>query len=144
MSTGFSHTNANGASIRFFGIQNEWHRDLVKNNKWRIGPDFGFGAGSLKLLTYESLNSFQSFSANPFNIVQQEKELYSASLFLTGGLGIDRKIKIAKSNFYIGAGIGYRLSTPAKFHERYQSPYYDTPITQLSGLQGDIRLRLEL
>jgi hypothetical protein len=146
LTTGFSHTdsNANGASVRFLGLQSEWHRDLVKSRKWRIGPDFGFGAGALKLLTYERFNSVDSFSANPLNVVQQEKELYSASFFLNAGMGIDRKFKIENSNFYLGMGFGYRFSAPVKFHEKYQSPYYDTPGVHLSGLQYNIRLRLEL
>ena len=146
LTTGFSHADsrANGASVRFFGLQNEWHRDFVKNMKWRIGPDFGFGAGALKLLTYERFNSVGSFSANPLNVVQQEKELYSTSFFLNGGMGVDRNIKIKNLNFYVGAGVGYRLSTSVKFHEKYQPPEFDAPSTRLSGMQYNIRLRFEI
>jgi hypothetical protein len=136
---------ANGADIYSFGLHDEWHLDLVKNVKWRIGPDFGFGISILRLKLFERLNTPGNFAAtlSPLTPTYAEKKLHSGSLFVNAGMGIDRKFKIHNTDFYMGVGLGYRLSTPGKFSEKYQYNV-STPKAILSGFQYDFKLRFEL
>lgn len=141
----YNVNDTKNSSIRFVGLQEDFHLDLVKNKKWRIGPDFGFGFGIQRLKLYEKVYTPPDFASaiSPSVITHQEKKFNSAFLFLNAGMGIDRKFKFKEVDFYFGLGTGYRLSTPAGFSVKYQ---YDisSPNSRLSGIQYDFKLRFEI
>lgn len=140
-----AYTDSKGASILSYGLHDEWHLDLIKNGKWRVGPDFGFGFGILRLKVFERLSTPSNFAAtlSPTIVTYNEKKLYSASFFMNAGMGIDRKLKINNIDFYFGMGLGYRLSTPAGFSEKYQYNI-SSPLSRLSGIQYDFKFRFEI
>lgn len=140
-----TYNDSKGASILSYGLHDEWHLDLIKNRKWRIGPDFGFGFGILRLKFFERLSTLSNFAStlNPSLITYEEKKLYSASFFMNAGLGIDRKFKINNTDFYFGMGVGYRLSTAGGFSEKYQYNI-SSPLSRLSGIQYDFKIRFEI
>jgi hypothetical protein len=139
------NNDSKNASIRFLGLQEDFHLDLVRSKKWRIGPDFGFGFGIQRLKLYEKVYTPPDFASalSPSVITHQEKKFNSAFFFLNAGIGIDRKFKFKEVDFYFGMGAGYRLSTPAGFSVKYQ---YDvsSPRARLSGFQYDFKLRFEI
>lgn len=144
-STYYSNNATKGASILSYGLHDEWHLDFVKNRKWRIGPDFGFGFGLLRLKIFERLSTPVNFTAtlNPSIITYHEKKLYSPSLFANAGLGIDRKVKLKVMDFYVGIGAGYWLNTPAGFSEKYQYNI-SSPRVRLSGIFYAFKFRFEI
>lgn len=139
------NNDAKKSSIRFVGLQEDWHLDLVKNKKWRVGPDFGFGFGIQRLKLYEKLYTPTNFAAALSHsvITHQEKKFNSAFYFINAGMGIDRKFKFREVDFYFGMGAGYRLSSPAGFSVKYQ---YDisSPNARLSGFQYAFKFRFEI
>lgn len=136
--------NAKTTNFRLIGFQEEHHIDLIKSDKWRIGPDLGLGFGIQRLRLYERLYTPPNFAAalSPSVITHQEKKFNSASLFLNAGVGVDRKFIFKYVDFYFGMGAGYRLSTPAVFSVIYQSDVL-SPKSQLRGIQFDFKFRLE-
>ena len=140
-----AQTDSKGAAILNYGLHDEWHLDLVKNNKWRIGPEFGFGVSIVRLKLFERVSTPPDFAAtlSPTIVTYTEKKLYSTSYFINAGIGVDRKFKIGYLDFYFGMGAGYRLSTPAAFREKYQYNI-DSPSVRLSGFQYDFKLRFEI
>lgn len=138
-------TDSKGAAILNYGLHDEWHLDLVKNTKWRIGPEFGFGIGIVRLKLFERVSTPPDFAAtlSPTIVTYNEKKLHSASFFMNAGIGVDRKFKISYLDFYFGMGAGYRLCTPVGFREKYQYNIY-SPSVRLSGFQYDFKLRFEI
>ena len=131
-------------NFRLIGFQEEQHLDLVKSDKWRIGPDLGLGFGIQRLRLYERLYAPPNFAAalSPSVVTHQEKLFKSASFFINAGMGVDRKFKFKYTDFYFGVGAGYRLSTPAIFSIKYQD--VTSPKSRLSGVQYDFKFRFEI
>ena len=68
------NNDSKNASIRFLGLQEDFHLDLVRSKKWRIGPDFGFGFGVQRLKLYEKVYTPPDFASalSPSVITHQE------------------------------------------------------------------------
>jgi hypothetical protein len=132
--------------LGYSGMALGWHPDLMKSEKWRLGPDItaGFGMISLRLTERPaSSNSFGASVGSFFPNSDNQKKYYGIAGFGNAGASIERKVKIGWMDFYFGLGASYRYSSEPKFYEGHQA-FTDSPEVTLTGMGYNFRVRIEM
>ncbi len=138
----YSKSPSRNASIYVLELSTEMHWVLSKSPKWLIYPYYGFGMGNSILgltdtatdLTFSNGMSGSSDGGKRVEIYLMDWPL----IFVNSGIGIERRIRISQNVFFIGIGLGYRLSTRSHW-----GGSNDLPMTGFSGYEIKWRIRFE-
>lgn len=127
------------ARLRGWEIQIGRVFDLVKSPNWLVYPYIIEGLGYGELTLFDNIVQ-QSFAASAANLsVPNRKTWSSLYAYLGGGGGFEKKFRIGKFLFYMGATGGYRLNY-SRFTEGY--PLNSQAPIRLSGFEWNLRMRL--
>ncbi len=140
----FDNSRTKDARLRNWELSIGRNFDLVKHPKWLIYPFFGEGIGYGELTVYGNLLQ-QSFSNSASNLTSPISKTWSSFyIYFNAGVGIERRLRIGGSDFYIGLSGGYRL-TYSRFTENNYPTYYsnNSAPVHLSGLEWNFRIRFE-
>jgi len=134
-------TNSKNGDIYTLELSTEMHCVISKSSKWFVYPYYGFGIDYSMLKLTETVNQM-NFNQSISDLSSKEKNIKKYYMdmplvFVNLGIGIDRKIRIHETNYYIGLGLGYRLSTKSRWG------YNDSPSISYTGFEFKVRIRFE-
>jgi hypothetical protein len=117
--------------------------NLVKSQKWILGPYYNIGGGVVHITLLDSINKVPTFPAMVGYLhYPLEKKLSATYFFIALGGTIERRLRISSYDFYLGLGAGYRLAGDSGFAP--DNIYYtDTPNVNLGGVEFNFLIRFE-
>lgn len=129
------------SSIDIIELALNYHFALNNDSEWLVLPYFGYGVGYGSMLIINN-DQNATFAQSVTNLTQNDgfKKRYNMEqlyAFANIGLGLERGIRIACYQLFIGFSSGYQLTTKSGWG------YPDLPSIRYGGLEWRVSVRVE-